>query len=68
MSELNIKMQVEGATQQWVDSFMQNNNIPASIMEGALTKVLLSLKDKIIVDYLMEMQNPREEDNEEEGE
>lgn len=65
MSETSIKLQVEGATQQWVDSFMLNNNIPASIMEAALTKVLLSVKDKVIVDYLMEMQNNQQEEEKE---
>ena len=50
---LQKRLEVQGATQQWVDSFMQANNIPADMMEDALTKVLMKLKDQVVTDLLM---------------
>lgn len=54
---MNIQqhLEVQASAQQWADDFMQNYNISATEMTDALTKVLLNLKDKVIVEYLMEM-------------
>lgn len=50
------RLEVQGAIQQYVDSFMQNYNIPAAMMEDALNKVLLSLKDKVVMEFLQAAQ------------
>ena len=54
---MNIQqhLEVQASAQQWADDFMQNYNISATERTDALTKVLLNLKDKVIVEYLMEM-------------
>lgn len=49
---LQTRLEIQGITQQWVDSFMQQYNISPSIMEDALNKVLCNLKDKVILEFL----------------
>ncbi len=48
-------LEVQASAQQWADDFMNNYNISATEMTDALTKVLLNLKDKVIVEYLTEL-------------
>ena len=48
-------LEVQASAQQWADDFMKNYNISATEMTDALTKVLLNLKDKVIVEYLTEI-------------
>lgn len=55
MTNLQLKMEVQGAAQNWVASVMQQNNIPAAMMEEALTKVLLNIKDLVLQDTIREM-------------
>ena len=52
---LQQHLEVQASAQQWADDFMQNYNISATEMTDALTKVLLNLKDKVIVEYLTEL-------------
>ena len=54
--ELQKRIEVQGAVQQWVDSFMLQYNISASMMEDALNKVLNNLKDKVVIELLMASQ------------
>ena len=70
---LQTRLEVQGATQQWVDSFMRQYNISASLMEDALNKVLCNLKDKVVLELLTEAavaaqaQTPAQAENEQEG-
>ena len=54
---MNIQqhLEIQASAQQWADDFMKNYNISATEMTDALTKVLLNLKDKVIVEYLTEI-------------
>lgn len=52
MNNLQMRLEVQGAIQQWVASFMQEYHIPAWMMEDALNKVLLVLKDQTVTDLL----------------
>ena len=49
---LQTRLEVQGAIQQWVASFMEEYQIPAYMMEDALNKVLLNLKDQVVTDLL----------------
>ena len=51
--ELQARLEVQAATQQWVAAFMNEYGVPADVMQEALTKVLLQLKDQIITDLLV---------------
>lgn len=52
MNNLQMRLEVQGAIQQWVASFMQEYNVPAWMMEDALNKVLIVLKDQTVTDLL----------------
>lgn len=60
MNELQLRFELQGSLQQWVNSTMQRYNISAAMMEDAMSKVLLSLKDRVWQDYLLEQQKAYE--------
>lgn len=51
---LQSQYEVKGATRQWVASFMQQHNIPASVMTDAINAVLIELKDAVIQEMFEE--------------
>lgn len=53
---LQRRMQVQAAVNEWVSTFMRDNNISASIMEDALSKTLLSIKDQAMKEFLIYIQ------------
>lgn len=53
---LEKRMQVQSAVNEWIDTFMHDNNISASMMEDALSKSLLSIKDKAMKEFLIYVQ------------
>ncbi len=55
MMNIQQHLEVQASAQQWADDFMNNYNISATEMTDALTKVLLNLKDKVMVEYLTEI-------------
>lgn len=52
---LQQHLEIQASAQQWADDFMNNYSVSATEMVDALTKVLLNLKDKVIVEYLTEI-------------
>lgn len=54
MISIQTHLEVKGAVQQWVESFMQQHRIPATTMADALTSALLPLKDKAVQEMLEE--------------
>lgn len=64
MSDLQSRLEIQAATQQWVASFMAQYGIPAAMMEDALNKILVTLKEQIVIDLLSAAATaPREEEN-----
>ena len=53
---LEKRMQVQAAVNEWVNNFMRDNNLSASIMEDALSKILLSIKDQAMREFLIYVQ------------
>lgn len=53
---LQRRMQVQSAVNEWIDTFMHDNNISASMMEDALSKSLLSIKDQAMKEFLIYIQ------------
>ena len=58
---LQEHLEIQASAQQWADDFMSNYNITATEMADALTKVLLNLKDKVMVEYLTEVAKKQQE-------
>ena len=53
---LEKRMEVQASVIEWIDFFMKQNNISASMMEDALSKALISIKDKAIKEFLIYVQ------------
>ena len=58
---LQLRLQLQGSLQQWIDSTMKQYNISSAEMEDAVSKVLLKLKDQVLQDYLIEQQKAYQE-------
>ena len=58
---LQLRLELQGSLQQWIDSTMSQYNFSAADMEDAMSKVLLNLKDKVFQDYLLEQQKAYQE-------
>lgn len=58
---LQLRLELQGSLQQWIDSTMQQYNICAAEMEDAISRVLLKLKDQVLQDYLIEQQRAYQE-------
>ncbi len=58
---LQMRLQLQGSLQQWIDSTMKQYNISSAEMEDAVSKVLLKLKDQVLQDYLIEQQRAYQE-------
>ena len=59
-NNLQLRFELQGSLQQWVDSTMKQYNISAAMLEDAISKIMLSLKDKVWQDYLLEQQQAYE--------
>lgn len=63
-------LEVQASVQQWIDDFMNRYEVSAADMSAALTSILNNLKDKMVVDYFVEIsqqqyqqeQTPQEEE------
>ena len=60
MNNLQLRFELQYSLQQWIDSTMSQYNISAAMMEDAMSKILLSLKDKALQDYFLEQQKAYE--------
>lgn len=72
MNQLQLRLEVKAAAQNWAASVMQQYGVPAYIMEEALQSVQLSLKDMIAQELIAEIQAGQapiqeEEENEDGG-
>lgn len=59
--DFQTRLELQGAVQQWVASFMQQYQIPAAAMEDALNKVLLGIKDQVVYELLTAAAAPEED-------
>lgn len=58
---LQLRLELQGSLQQWIDSMMQQYDISAAEMEDAMSRALLKLKDQVLQDYLIEQQRAYQE-------
>jgi len=56
MNNLQLRFELQASLQQYVANVMQQYQIPASMMEDALNKLLLEIKEQVWIDYLTEQQ------------
>ena len=56
MNTFQIRLEVQGAVQQWVNTFMIENNVSPAMMDDALSKALLNIRELVIQEYLVAAQ------------
>ena len=64
------RLETQSAVVSWTNWFMAQNQIPASMMEDALNKAILSLKDQVVQEFIQAVtaetavneQEPKEEE------
>ena len=57
---LRSNLEVQGVVQNWVAQMMSQYSISAEVMDSALNKVILQLKDQIMSDLLVEIAQQEE--------
>ena len=70
MTHEQQRLETQSAVVSWTNWFMTQNQIPASLMEDALNKAILSLKDQVIQEFIQAVttetaaneQEPKEEE------
>lgn len=70
MTHEQQRLETQSAVVSWTNWFMAQNQIPASLMEDALNKAILSLKDQVIQEFIQAVttetaaneQEPKEEE------
>ena len=70
MTHEQQRLVTQSAVVSWTNWFMAQNQIPASLMEDALNKAILSLKDQVVQEFIQAVtaetaaneQKPKEEE------
>ena len=57
METLQTRLELQSMVQQWVNSTMQQYDISPSMMDDALSKALLSIKELAIQEFLIAAQS-----------
>ena len=56
MNTLQTRLELQGTVQQWVNSIMNQYNISPSMMDDALSKVLLNVRELAIQEFIVAAQ------------
>ena len=72
MSDFEFRMRIQGAVQEFVENFMKQNNLSAAVMEDAMNKSMVWLKDQVLKETVLSMtqtkpQEPESEKEEDNG-
>lgn len=62
MNEFELRLRLQNTMQDYVNQVMISNNVPAAMMEDALNKVLINLKDKVLLEFIAAASQPVQED------
>ena len=72
MTEQQFRLEVQSGVKQILDGFMTANSITPSVMEDAINKYLVDLKDKVLQEFIAAASQPpiqeQTEQEEESGE
>lgn len=72
MSDFEFRMRIQSAVQEFVENFMKQNNLSAAVMEDAMNKSMVWLKDQVLKETVLSMtqakpQEPESEKEEDNG-
>lgn len=68
MNELQLRIEVQGAVQNYVEQLLFQNGVPAHIVEDAFSKSLGYLREKSILEFIAAASTPSVPENKSEGE
>lgn len=68
MSDFEFRMRIQGAVQEFVESFMKQNNLSAAVMEDAMNKSMVWLKDQVLKETVLSMTQAKPQEPESEKE
>lgn len=60
MNEFETRYRVQTTVEGWLNTFMNQNGLPASMMVDALNSVLVQLKDKATQEFIASVSAPSE--------
>lgn len=66
MNELQLRIQVQGAVQQYAEQLLYQNGVPAHIVEDAFSKTLGYVREKSMQEFLNAAMAPSVSEEEEE--
>lgn len=58
MNELQLRIQVQGAVQQYVEQLLYQNGVPAHVIEDAFSKSLGYIREKSMQEFLEAAMTP----------
>lgn len=58
MNEQELRIRVYETLNEYINSLMSNNNVPAAMMEDAINKILVNLKDKVMTEFIIAASQP----------
>lgn len=75
MSQEQFRLEVQRSVKTWLDWFMKENQISAAMLEDALNKYMVGLKDQVLSEFIAaaaqppaDEQPPKEQEEEVSGE
>lgn len=68
MSDFEFRMRIQGAVQEFVENFMKQNNLSAAVMEDAMNKSMVWLKDQVLKETVLSMTQAKPQEPESEKE
>lgn len=68
MSDFEFRMRIQGAVQEFVENFMKQNNLSAAVMEDAMNKSMVWLKDQVLKETVLSMTQTKPQEPESEKE
>lgn len=68
MTQEQYRLAIQNDVKNWLIGYKNTNGVPASFMEDAINKVLVSLKDEVLQEFIAAAsQPPAEEVPQQEG-
>lgn len=58
MTQEQFRIEIQTNVENWLNGFMQQNNIPAAMMEDAINKALVGIKEKVLQEFIMAASQP----------
>ena len=62
MTQEQFRLAIQNDVKNWLIGYKNTNGVPASFMEDAINKVLVSLKDEVLQEFITAVSQPPAEE------